>query len=127
MKRVLALFALFAGCCFASGTNVGGVPSVVPIPSSLTALITVASSQYVSVQYVTLHNITASAVTIKILDQSTNCNSAACPVVSSSGTATLSVAANSTVVFALGGQPAVGGIQWSASAANSVMAWISWY
>lgn len=126
MKRYLALLALAAGCVFAQGgTNVNGTPSVLPIPSSLTAVITVPT--YVRVQYVTLHNVTASAVTVKILDQSTNCNSAACPVISSSASTSLSVAANSTISIPLFGQPAVGGIQWQASSANAVMGWIQWF
>jgi hypothetical protein len=127
MKRLLLALALSAGALVAqTGTNVNGVPSVVPVPSSLTAVVTLLTTQYVGVKYVTLHNVTSSDVTVKILDQSTNCNSAACPVVSSSSSTSLTVKANSTYSIPLYGQPAVGGIKWQASSANAVMGWISW-
>ena len=140
MKRLLcALLALVSFCSAQTATPgwetmISGVPSVVMLTTTLTAVVSTSwpgFNKYVRVDKITLHNISSSAVTVYILDGSTNCNGAACAVISASATGGLSIAANTTYSISLvdesthRGQPANGGVLWYASAANAVEGWMN--
>lgn len=66
----------------------------------------------------TFSNKTGAAATVTVKDRSTNCNAAACEFLT-----TVSIAANSvTVVYMSGGVTFTNGINWQASAANTITA-----
>jgi hypothetical protein len=81
------------------------------VPDSSTAVI----SQTTYLISMVLANTTASAVSVTVVDQSTNCNSGACQIFPA-----VSIAANTVYVIDLKGIPAVGGVKWSASSANAI-------
>lgn len=111
MRKLLAIFVLLCAPAWAADTT----PSY--IPNSATAVTT----STVRIYTLYLANNTAGALTVTILDRSTNCNSAGCPL-----WPTVSIAANSVYTAQLSGVPATTGFTWQASAANSVMGWISY-
>ncbi len=86
--------------------------------TNVPAATTVVVSQTVHVQQMTLVNTTGSAVTVTVLDRSTNCNGAACTVFAAS------IAANTVYTVPLGGVRAQGGVTWVASTANAVSGWM---
>ena len=139
MKRLVC--AALTCACFLNAqsaapgweTTISGVPSVVMVPTSSTAVVLTSGAgygKYVRVDQINLHNTSSSAVTVYIVDGSTNCNSAACAVVGSPSNG-LSIAANTTYSIdlvdrrTLQGQPAQGGVFWYASTANAVEGWMS--
>lgn len=84
------------------------------VPSSATDFTT----KTADVDMLTFSNITGGAVTVTVKDRTTNCNAAACAFMQ-----TVSIAANSVhVVYVSGGVRFTNGINWQASAANSIVA-----
>ena len=102
-------------------TSVAGVPSTVVVPNSSTRVVAISSAAYVRVNQVNFTNITGGAITVTFTDGSTNCNGGACNLLPT--TTPLSIASGTTYTINLNGQPAVGGVFWSASAANSIHGW----
>jgi hypothetical protein len=85
------------------------------VPNSATDVTT--SDSYVGRLH--LSNKTAGALTCTLLDKSTNCGGAACHPWEA-----ITIAANSVYAADLGGLYFPGGIQWSCSAASSVIGWM---
>jgi len=103
-------------------TLASGLPGVVLLPTTKTVAI---PDSYLKVNQVNLHNVTGSSVTVYIVDGSANCNSGPCAVIANNGTSGISVGAGADYIVALNGQAHSGGIFWYASAANSIVGWIS--
>jgi hypothetical protein len=82
------------------------------LPSSITSL----TATTTCVGLLVLNNVTAGAVTVTVQDQTTNCNAAACQIISS-----FSIPGNSSVMLPLYGSKFTSGIKWSASATNSIV------
>jgi len=82
------------------------------LPNSATDVVT----QTVFLDYMVLSNTTAGALTVVLKDKTTNCNGAACQF-----WPTVSIAANSTSTVNFGGIIVTSGLQWQASATNSVV------
>jgi hypothetical protein len=104
-------------------TTVSGFPSDIIVPNSstlVTGATAVTAPQHVRVLRLHLSNTTASAVTVQVTDNSTNCNSGVCQPVP-----TITLQANQKVVMFLAGEPFVGGVKWSASVANAVHGWMA--
>lgn len=100
-------------------TNSQGVPSKVIVPTTSTTVVS-ATANYVKVDAIVLRNTSASAVTVTISDLSSNCNGSPCSITPGA----LSIAANTLYILKLNGEPASGGVQWSASTANAVIGWM---
>jgi hypothetical protein len=82
------------------------------VPNSLTSVTTTSTC----VQEVIFNNVTSSAVTLtSFQDQTTNCNSGACAVVTS-----FSIPANSSYILRLEGAKFSSGIKWQAGTANAI-------
>ena len=127
MKKKLLLGSLCAlGVLFGQQrildwqTTVNGRPSVAMLPTTTTVVVSVPSPRFVKVDQINLHNISNASVTVTITDNGSNCNSAPCAVT----TPSITIAANTSYTIGLGGQPAAGGVSWSASTANAVEGWI---
>ena len=112
MKRLLIAIAFFA-CALRAVES-----SVAYVPNTQTDLVT----STVRLSKLHLANVTGGAITVLIKDRTTNCNSASCQI-----WPTVSIAANSVYTADLQGVPANSGASWQASAANSVVGWITWY
>jgi hypothetical protein len=69
------------------------------------------------VAYLLLNNTSGSAVTVTLQDQTTNCNSAACQILSS-----FSIPANSNLMMPMYGTKFTSGIKWNAGTATAVVA-----
>ena len=110
MKRI-ALLVLVAVLL------VAGDSSVTYVPSTQTDVVT----RTVRLNKLYLANVTGGAVTVLIKDRATNCNNANCQL-----WPTISIAANTVYTAEFGGLPAASGVSWQASAANSVVGYISW-
>jgi hypothetical protein len=85
---------------------------MVDLPTSSTSV----TSTPTCVTTIILNNTSASAQTVSVQDQSTQCNSAACNVLSS-----FSIPANSEMDLAFYGAKFTGGIKWNAATANTVV------
>lgn len=70
----------------------------------------------VFIDQINLVNVTGSAVTVTVVDASTNCGGGACTI------AVVSVPATSSSFLALHGSPANSGIKWSASTSAAIHA-----
>jgi hypothetical protein len=130
MKRLLVLSALICASSLAQSpsgiyppTGTAWYVGIMAIPASLTA-VPVPNGKYgasppstVFVEQINLQNTTGSAVTVTIVDGSTNCNGGACSLVPA-----VSIAANTSYSINKNGEPANGGLKWSASSANAIHA-----
>lgn len=118
---LITLAAILCGPLFAvdpvwvSRRNDAGVIELTAVGIVPITATTLTSTEY-RVKAIVLVNDTAASVTCAIKDKSTNCNSAACPIVPSASTGPLSIAAATMYVIQLPGIPATGGITWSCSA-----------
>lgn len=81
------------------------------VPASATLIV----SGTVYVEEIKLANKSGGAVTVTIIDASTDCGSAACEIVP-----TVSIAANTLYTMRLGGIIAPNGIRWSASSGTAI-------
>jgi len=90
-------------------------------PTYIPNTVTVAMGANARLFFLHLANSTSGAVTVTINDRSNNCNNGPCPL-----WPTVSIAGNTVYITPLNGILAVGGFTWQASAANSVVGWISY-
>lgn len=119
MKKLI-IGLLLATALFAQDQTKNGSPITLGV-TTLPASPTVATTKNMFVDYIVLVNKTASAVTVTIKDQSTNCSGAAACTLAPA----VSVAANSVYSMPMLGMYAQGGLLWSASAANSIDVWVA--
>jgi hypothetical protein len=82
------------------------------LPTTSTAVTTTSTC----IALLALTNTSSSAQTITVTDGSANCNSAACPVLSS-----FSLPGNSNLLLPLYGMKFTSGIKWNTGTANTVM------
>lgn len=85
-----------------------GLTNVPTASTSVTATAT-------CISLITLTNITSSAATVTVQDQSTNCNSTFCQVLSS-----FSIPGNSSLLLQLNGAKFTGGVKWNAGTLNAI-------
>lgn len=107
----IALLSALAIACFAQSGSRRIGPRYIPNSTADAIAVTVV------IDSVLLVNNTAGNLTVRIRDKSTNCNGGACPLVPDD----LVVNAGSIYSIPMYGTQAVGGISWSASAANSIV------
>lgn len=102
-------------------SKVAGVPSLQVVPTSATLVSPAPRSPltYVRVIQANLSSVSASPVTVTFTDGSTNCNGGACQTLP-----TITLQPNQKVTITYSGEPAVGGLYWSASVANAVHGWV---
>lgn len=86
------------------------------VPNTLTAV----TNKTIDVDLIWLSNNTASAVTVTLQDQSTNCNSGACNVLP-----TVSIQANTAYILSISGSVRfLNGIKWQASSSNAIVGYV---
>jgi hypothetical protein len=118
--RILSAFLLVSAAFAQTPYNFGNPPLGGP-KTITTKYMENSSTDFTTkntwVDLLVLANKSGSAVTVRISDKSTQCNSGVCDVIP-----TVSIAANTVyVVPAAGGLYFKGGINWAASSANAVM------
>jgi hypothetical protein len=94
------------------------------VPSTLTSVpmptkpgLGAVSTYYID--YLIVSNVSASATTITLSDNSTNCGGSACQILSS-----IPVQPGQMYVIPLYGVPAPGGVKWSSGTASALQAWV---
>lgn len=100
-------------------TQVNGVASKVMVPSSTTTMLAT-PGKVLKIHAMVLRNITNASATVTITDIGSDCNGSPCYITPGA----LTIPANTIYTVVLNGEPAVGGISWSASAANAIVGWI---
>lgn len=113
MKKAICIALLLAVALIGQttySTEVTTKPAFVP------ATATDVVARDVFVMRINLSNTSASAVTVTISDKSTNCNSGPCQIWPA-----VTIAANTVYMVDVGGEQFIGGIRWSATAANAVV------
>lgn len=89
-------------------------------PQFMPSASTDVTSKNAFVDMISLSNVSGGAVTARVSDKSTNCNSGVCDIIP-----TVSLAANTVYIAELkGGLPFVGGINVQAGSANAIVVYI---